>query len=192
MDGSPLRSFEGRKHPAALPMSDIGRASEVCLGGEYASVLVRRRTKTRPPLLHHAAAKRSWRRWRRWRGRLDRRRDGHRRRRPLNGRETDSIADSLEVTLDIAPRSWFLLSLPSLVWQPSWPRMAGASAKQDSRNPPPSILPERTSIFPLQAMCRCASALMASIINAIFHFGLQESEAEERMNGPFIAAILCS
>ena len=112
MDGSPLRSFEGRKHPAALPMSDNGRASEVCLGGECASVLVRRRTKTRPPPPppHHAAAKRSWRRWR-----DTRRARTTRRSPPLNGRETDSIADSLEVTLDIAPRSWFLLSLPSLL-----------------------------------------------------------------------------
>ena len=29
---------------------------------------------------------------------------------------------------------------------------------------------------------------MASMINAIFHFKLRELEAEERMNGPFIAA----
>ena len=149
MDRPFAPSKGGRKHP----MSDNGRASEVCLGGEYtserASVLVRRRTKTRPPPSpHHAAAKRNWRRWR-WRGRPD----------SLNGRETDSIADSLEVTL-ARHRSSILVSpvspLPPslLATLASWPRAHGRSFSKTRLTQPSPFHSGREGIH--LPLCVCA------------------------------------
>lgn len=146
MDRSFARSL-GPNIPAALSMSDNGRPARlsacppaVCLGGERACV---------------GGPKRG-RRMQRKEAREDgERHDDGRGRRSLNGRETDSIADSLEVILDITAGGTALFDLSFshllssfflflLLRVPTWHlavlntgqelREAIACASRDSRN----------------------------------------------------------